>query len=156
LTPASRHIVVGAGIVGLSSALHLLHAGEPDVWVVDAGSPGNGTTPAGAGFVAPWATVMPHLGATGLALENYSIDFYRRLHDATADIAFRANGNIVFFNSAATRDAGVGAIMSGPLVTPETRVVDADEIADLTSGAVDPGAIAGGVLMPGGIQLETG
>lgn len=149
-------VVVGAGIIGMSAACHLLESQRRDVVVVDAGDVGNGTTPAGAGFVAPWATVLPHLGAAGLELERYSLDFYRDIHRSGGEIAYRANGNIVFYNTAETRKAGVDAILAGPCATPETRVVDAQEIAELTSDAVDAAAIAGGVYMPGGIQIETG
>jgi sarcosine oxidase subunit beta len=148
-------VVVGAGIMGLSVAHHLLASTEREVVVVDAGDVGNGTTPAGAGFVAPWATVLPSLGGSGLAIEMSSLAFYRELHDSGAELGFRSNGNIVFFNTEETRAAGVGAIMGGAFVTHDTRSVGAAEIADLTSGAVDPSSIAGGVFMPGGIQLET-
>lgn len=149
-------VVVGAGIMGLSVASHLLASTDREVVVVDAGDVGNGTTPAGAGFVAPWATVLPALGKSGLALEMFSLGFYRDMHRSGADISCRSNGNIVFFNTEETRAAGVAAIMAGSLVTDATRIVGADEIAELTSGAVDPSTIAGGVFMPGGIQLETG
>lgn len=152
----STIVVVGAGIFGLSAALHLRAATDRDILLVEAGEPGAGTTPAGAGFVAPWATVLPHLGAAGLALARYSLDYYRRLADSGADIHYRANGNIVFFNHRRSYEAGVAAIMAGPHVTADTRVLGAREVADLTSGAVDADAIAGGVFMPEGIQLETG
>lgn len=149
-------VVVGAGIIGMSAAYHLLQSHQRDVIVVDAGDVGNGTTPAGAGFVGPWATVLPHLGAAGLELERYSLDFYRDIHMSGVEIAYRANGNIVFYNTSKSRKAGVDAILAGPCATPETRFVDAREVSELTSGAVNAAAIAGGVYMPGGIQIETG
>jgi len=43
-----------------------------------------------------------------------------------------------------------------PLYGKDNRVVGAQEVAELTSGAVDAERVAGGVFMPGGIQFETG
>lgn len=149
-------IVIGAGITGLSAALHLLMAGDREVVVVDSGDIGNGTTPAGAGFVAEWSTVIPHLGREALALQRYSLDFYRGIHESGRDVHFRGNGNIVLFNREDTLAAGLAAIAAGPCVSDRNTVVSAEEVGALTRGAVDASAVAGGVLMPSGIQLETG
>jgi glycine/D-amino acid oxidase-like deaminating enzyme len=149
-------LVVGAGIIGLCSALHLRQATRRRIVVVEAGPIGAGTTPAGAGFVAPWATVLPHLGAEGLALAEYALGYYRDIAASGVDIRYRTNGNIVLFNHQATFDSSVPAIMNGPHRSPDTRVLTPDEVVDLTSGAVDGSRVAGGVLMPRGIQLETG
>lgn len=150
-------VVVGAGVIGLSTALHLREQ-LPDraIVVVEAGEVGDGTTPAGAGFVAPWATVLPHLGASGLALVEYSLDYYRRLAADGVDLRFRDNGNLVLFNERASMDAAVGAITAAPLHSDENRVLDAREVGELTSGAVDADRVAGGVFLPRGIQFETG
>ena len=150
-------VVVGAGVIGLSTALHLREAlPGRQIVVVEAAAVGDGTTPAGAGFVAPWATVLPHLGKPGLALVDYSLDFYRKLAAETqTDLRFRANGNLVLFNEQRSMDESVAAITSSELYSDDNRVVDAREVAELTSGAVDPERVAGGVLMPRGIQFET-
>lgn len=155
-TTSTPIVVVGAGILGLSIAHHLLTDAHRDVVVVDAGDVGNGTTPAGAGFVAEWSTVLSALGPSAAALQRYSIAFYRGIHESGHDIRFRNNGNIVFYNRPDTLEAGLAAIMTGPSASAANRVVDAREIAELTAGAVDPDAIAGGVFMPSGIQIETG
>lgn len=52
-----RVVVIGAGIVGASTAFHLIDAGA-DVVVVDAARTG-AATPAGAGIVCPWPTAHP-------------------------------------------------------------------------------------------------
>jgi len=150
-------VVVGAGIIGLSTALQLRRQ-LPDraIVVVEAGEVGDGTTPAGAGFVAPWATVLPHLGPSGLALAEYALDFYRRIAADGVDLRFRDNGNLVLFNERASMDDAVAAITAAPLHSDENRVLDAREVGDLTSGAVDADRVAGGVFMPRGIQFETG
>jgi len=150
-------VVVGAGVIGLSTALHLRQQ-LPDraIVVVEAGQVGDGTTPAGAGFVAPWATVLPHLGASGLRLADYSLDFYRRLAADGVDLRFRDNGNLVLFNAQDSMDAAVGAITAAPLYSEDNRVLSAREVGELTSGAVDADRVAGAVFMPRGIQIETG
>jgi sarcosine oxidase, subunit beta len=150
-------VVVGAGVIGLSTALHLREA-MPDraIVVVEAGAVGDGTTPAGAGFVAPWATVLPHLGAAGLTLAEYSLGFYRDLAATGVDLRFRDNGNIVLFNQQESMDATLEVVMASPLVSDDTRVIDAGEVHELTSGAVARVAVCGGIFMPRGIQLETG
>ncbi|KAA1373081.1 NAD(P)/FAD-dependent oxidoreductase [Aeromicrobium fastidiosum] len=153
---SSPIVVIGAGITGLSIAHHLLAASDREVVVVDSGDVGNGTTPAGAGFVAEWSTVIPHLGPQAYALQKYSLDFYRGIHESGRDVHFRGNGNIVFFNHEDTLAAGLAAIAAGPCASDRNTVVSAAEIGALTGGAVDASAVAGGVLMPSGIQLETG
>ena len=150
-------VVVGAGVIGLSAALHLREAfPDREVVVLDSGRVGDGTTPAGAGFVARWATVLPHLGASGLALADYSLDFYRRLAADGGDLRFRDNGNLVLFNERASMDATVDLVTASPLYADDNRIVDASEVGELTGGAVDTNRVAGGIFMPSGIQFETG
>ena len=148
-------VVVGSGVIGLSAALHLRAATDRHVVVLEAGLVGQGTTPAGAGFVAPWATVLPYLGAPGLALVEYSLDYYNAIAASGADIKHRDNGNIVFFNESQSFTATTTAILQNPQASKDTKVITSAEVADLTSGAVDASQIAGGILMPRGIQLET-
>ena len=52
----SRIVVVGAGIVGISSALYLQKAGF-EVTLVDRDAPGNGASFGNAGAIAPHAFV---------------------------------------------------------------------------------------------------
>lgn len=147
-------VVVGAGIVGICTALHLAQR-RANVLVIDACPPAAGTTPAGAGFVALWASVDPRWGPGGLIMEHYSLDFYREL-SRESDLGLRANGNVSFYSTEDGLRAGVGAALASPYITPSTRVVSPAEIASLSGGMVDPNRVAGGVLMPDGIQLETG
>jgi len=157
VSASERIVVVGAGVIGLSCALELRRAcPDREIVVVEAGSLGDGTTPAGAGFVAPWATVLPHLGASGLALVEYSLDRYRELAASGVDLRFRANGNIVLFNESASMEASLAAITAGPQYSADTRIVSAAEVGELTSGAVDATQVAGGLFMPRGVQFETG
>jgi sarcosine oxidase subunit beta len=151
-------VVVGAGVIGLSTALHLRKAlPGRRVVVLNAGAVGDGTTPAGAGFVAPWATVLPHLGAPGVALADYSIDFYRKIAATSGqDLRLRQNGNLVLFNRRESMDAAVEALAESEWSSPDNQIIDAREVGRLTSGAVRTDRVAGAVFMPRGMQFETG
>ena len=77
-------VVIGAGIVGVSAAYHLLTAGARNVTVIDRVEPGEGTTKAGAGFVAKWNEANYDFGPGGLQLQDYALQFYRSLHASRA------------------------------------------------------------------------
>ncbi|MFJ7215034.1 NAD(P)/FAD-dependent oxidoreductase [Amycolatopsis sp. NPDC098790] len=154
-TPSNPIVVIGAGIVGCSAAYHLLKAGARDVTVLDRNEPGGGTTAAGAGFVALWAAGMAELGAPGIDLERYSLEFYRRLHQEGHAIDYRNDGNLVLALTQDKWENVVRPIAEHEYASPGTKALSPTEVAELT-GVVDPGAVAGGVLMPSGIQLDTG
>lgn len=149
--------VIGAGILGLSTAVHLARAGAHDITVLDSGGPLAGTTPAGAGFVAAFAADSNRRLDPGMVdIAQYGIDFYTDLHRSGADIEFSANGNIVLATSQATFEAAVGGIVGHPRQLPGTRRLTPSDIVALTEGCVDPDAIVGGVLMAEGVQVTTG
>ena len=148
--------VVGAGILGVSVALHLVESGARDVVVVDADGPLGGTTPAGAGFVARFgADHNRRLGAATVPLQEYGLAFYRDLHVSGADLEFAHNGNMVLALSPDMLDKLTEGIAGHPQALAGTRRLDPDGVAELMRGTVDPSAIAGGVYMPEGIQLTT-
>ncbi|NQX11876.1 FAD-binding oxidoreductase [Microbacteriaceae bacterium VKM Ac-2855] len=148
--------VIGAGILGASTALHLMLGGASELTLIDAGSPLSGTTAAGAGFVARFgADHHRRIGEGAIPLEEYGLDFYRGLHEDGVDIEFAHNGNIAIARSAGVLDTLEQGIARHPLASPGTRVLDADGVAERMHGAIDPAAIVGGVLMPEAIQLTT-
>lgn len=149
--------VIGAGIIGASAAFHLVESGARDVIVIDAGEPLSGTTPAGAGFVARFgADHNRRLGVGTIPLQDYGLEFYRGLHESGADIEFASNGNVVLARTAAMLDTLADGIFRHPQAAPGTRLLDADGVAEVMLGAVDPATVAGGVYMPEAIQLTTG
>ena len=109
--------VIGAGIAGAAAAFHLVEAGCREVIVIDAAEPLAGTTPAGAGFVARFgADHNRRLGGCTVALQEYGLAFYRRLHDEGADLEFAHNGNVVLALTAGGFYLGfVGLLLGVPL-----------------------------------------
>ncbi len=148
--------VIGAGIVGASAAFHLVESGARDVTVIEAGEPLSGTTPAGAGFVARFgADHNRRIGACTIPLQEYGLAFYRGLHESGADLEFASNGNLVLARTPTMLDTLADGILRHPQAAQGTRLLDADGVAEVMLGAVDPGAVVGGVYMPEGIQLTT-
>jgi sarcosine oxidase, subunit beta len=146
-------VVVGAGVLGLSVAAHLLERGAEQVVVVEADTPAAATSGAGAGFVGLWAAGYANfLTETDLELERYGIGFYGRM----SGIDHRANGNLYL----ATTDDGwsrwVEPVVHHPLAPPGTRALTPAEAAEVTGGAVAAEAVVGGALHPGGIQISAG
>lgn len=148
--------VVGAGIIGASAAFHLVESGARDVIVIDAGEPLSGTTPAGAGFVARFgADHHRRLGACTIPLQEYGLAFYRNLHESGLDLEFAGNGNMVLARTTTMLETIADGIVGHPEASQGTRLLDADGVADMMLGAVDPAAVVGGVFMPEAIQLTT-
>jgi glycine/D-amino acid oxidase-like deaminating enzyme len=149
--------VVGAGIIGCSIAWHLRERGVQNVVLVDAGSPGAATTQAGAGFVGTWASGYgaASWGDDEAVLERYGIEFYRELA-RRAPIGLRANGNLFLARSDEAYRRWVKPIATHRLAPDGSRELSGSEVAQLCGAAIAADAIAGGVLHPSGIQVETG
>ncbi|WP_181408893.1 NAD(P)/FAD-dependent oxidoreductase [Schumannella soli] len=145
-------LVVGSGLFGLSTALHLARAGRR-VTVVDEGTPASGTTAAGAGFVGLWAAGYAwYWNESERDLEQYGIDFYRELA-GTADIGFRDRGNVwLSVTDEGYRDH-ILPFDRHPLKPAGARLLTPDEVAQVVPG-VSAAAVTGGFLHPGGIQIS--
>ncbi|MFW2332994.1 NAD(P)/FAD-dependent oxidoreductase [Ilumatobacter sp.] len=91
-----RVVVVGAGIVGASTAFHLADAdARPDVIVVDRSHPGKATL-AGAGIICPWptATTDEELVRLYVAGAHAIPEIVDRLAELGADSSYRRIGAI--------------------------------------------------------------
>lgn len=91
LPPRARVVVVGGGVVGCSTAYHLVRAGWTDVLVLEQGRLSGGTTWHAAGLVGP-------LRATegGTRLVQYSAELYGRLEAETGlSTGYRNVGGVV-------------------------------------------------------------
>lgn len=147
-------IVVGAGALGASTALHLLHAGVENVVLVDKDGPGSGTSNAGAGFVGPLAAGWDAgWGRSELDVEYFSIKFYTDL--ATRhDIDFRHSGHLYI-----ARDAQAWKHIEqfhDTDTVPDSQIVEAGEIFTVTNGFLDGSSFHRAVLQPSAVQLSAG
>ena len=105
--------------------------------------------------MALWAAGAFPLGRSGIELERYGLEFYRELATSGAEIGYRSNGNLVL---ALTDDAAGGrptGILSHSEASPGTRWLSREDVCARAS-VIAPDAIAGGALMPSGIQVNAG
>ncbi|TPI11032.1 FAD-binding oxidoreductase [Mesorhizobium sp. B4-1-3] len=152
----SKHIVVvGGGIIGCSTAYHLLKSGVKTVTLVEATEPGAATTSAGAGFVSHWSAGMIPAGEEGLRLQQYGLDFYRMLSDLGTEIGYRPNGTLIMALTPQGREDFVMPVLSSPYAPKEMQDLNAAQIGEKMGGLVDPAKVHSGAYNPHGIQLDT-
>ncbi|MEV5078740.1 FAD-binding oxidoreductase [Streptomyces sp. NPDC056159] len=150
-------VVVGAGILGTSLAYHLLQRRAGTVVVLDAGTPSSGTSGAGAGFVGLWGAGYADFFTGGdLELEQYGIDFYRRMAADGSDIDCKHNGNLYLATDYTGWSKWVEPVLHHPLAPAGTCDLSPREVEELTGHVIPAGSICGGVLHPGGIQISAG
>lgn len=150
-------VVVGAGVLGLSAAWHLLEEGVGRVVVIDAVGPADGTSGAGAGFVGAWAAgYADFFDEQCLALEEYSLGFYRRLAELDPSIDLRGNGNLFVAVSEEGWTRWVETVATHRLAPTGTRALSAKEVDSASGGLLSSEFVVGGVLHPDGIQLSAG
>ncbi len=143
-------IVVGAGVQGMCVALHLLAAGLTDVRILERDEAFQGTSSAAAGFLGLWA-MQAEQGPEELAVERYGLSFYEDLQHSGYDIDFLRNGLLIITDDAEVWPEVMRWERFGRDVG--NRVVDSDDVFELTSGLVVAAAGVRGVLHPPGAQL---
>jgi len=151
---SSPTVVVGAGVIGLSTAWHLADLGQRVV-VVDSGPAAGGTTTAGAGFVGLWAAGYAwYWNESERDVEQYGIDFYRRLAGSGhGPIGLRENGNVWLTVTDAGRADHIPPFEEHRLRPAGARSLTPAEAAELVPG-LDPSAVTAGFLHPDGIQIS--
>ncbi|GAA5100040.1 NAD(P)/FAD-dependent oxidoreductase [Nocardia iowensis] len=138
-------VVIGGGILGCTLALHLIESGAGSVRLLERDGLFQGTSAAGAGFLASWTPF-----AAEQAVAGYSLDYYARLQAEGHDIDLRSNGIL----SLDARASSLQEISdSGAEYGEQATVVDAAEVEALTHGLVAGSGIAGGLFEPGGAQV---
>ena len=150
-----RMVVIGGGIIGCSAAFHLLQSGARQVTVIEAREPGAATTGAGAGFVSHWSAGMFPLGEEGLQLQQYGLDFYRRLHEVGTEIGYRPNGTLMMALTEAGRERFVRPVLESPYAPAEMQDLTAAQVGEKMKGLVDATQVHSAAFNPHGIQLDT-
>ncbi|HWI21350.1 MAG TPA: FAD-dependent oxidoreductase [Baekduia sp.] len=149
-------VVIGGGIMGAATALHLQESGAGSVLLLERDQLGQGTSSAGAGMVGVWAAgLFPFWGAEEAALETYAFDFYKQLAEQSDDFRYRANGNLWLSTSEEDWVGTVEPMASNPLAKNREKL-SPQEVHEITNGLVDPKCIVGGVLDPAGIHMTAG
>jgi sarcosine oxidase, subunit beta len=137
-----RAVVVGAGIVGLYTAVHLARAGASPLLVVDRGFLSSGASGRnGGGVRQQWGT------PANVRLARESVAAYRRFgHDFGYNPWFRQGGYLFL----AENDAELGHLKRvHALVTSEglpSRVLSPEEVARHIPGLA-PGTVVGGTYL---------
>lgn len=149
-------IIVGAGILGWSTAIHLQQHGIQRIAVVDCVEPAQATTGAGAGFVGAWAAGFgpSTWGDAEFALEQYSLDFYRTL-GRSHPIQLRENGNLFLARTQHGYDTWIAPMLHHRLTPANTQALDGDATVQISNGAFAREQIYGAVYHPNGIQIHT-
>lgn len=145
-------VVVGAGVIGCSAAVHLQDAGVGEVAVLERDDVAQGTSRAGAGFVGEWAAGWdPHLGAEELAIERYGLACYAALSADGHELSYRPNGNLYFAVSAAGWERWCAPLLDA---VEDARRLSPAEVAEATGGVVAAEHVYAGVLHPSGGQVS--
>ncbi|QBS38844.1 FAD-binding oxidoreductase [Nocardia sp. CS682] len=138
-------VVIGGGILGCTMALHLIEAGAGRILLLERDGLFQGTSAAGAGFLASWTPF-----AAEQAVTSYSLDYYARLQAEGHDIDLRRNGIL----SLDARASSLQEIRDSRAEYGEqATVLDAAEVEALTHGLIAGSGISGGLFAPGGAQV---
>ena len=148
-------VVVGGGIFGCATALHLLGRGVKDVLVLERDGLAQATSHAGAGFVGRWGGgYVPAWGAQELALEAYGLEFYRSLaEDHGLEFGYKRNGSLWAATTPVTWDTHLDVIATHPGVEHKVTL-SAAEVEEITGGVILASGVVGGVLHPDGCQVQ--
>lgn len=144
-------IVVGGGVLGASTALHLKLQGVERVVLLERDGLAQGTTAAGGGLVG-MASPLLGWGPEEDAIERYGFGFYAELADRGHEFGWRETGMLLAATTDAPPEVLPAALLDAERV-PEARRVDAAEAQEL-AGIFDIDAMAGGIYVASGGRLS--
>ncbi len=145
----ARVVVIGGGVVGVSTLYHLTKKGWSDVVLLERAELTAGSTWHAAGLLP-----LFNMSYTVGQLHKYSVDLYKRLQSETGqDVSFHVTGNLRLATSAARMDeylkyCGTANTIGVPfeVITPE-QVAKLWPLIDLGNGA-ETAKIVGALYHP--------
>lgn len=152
-TESADVIVIGGGILGAATALHLIEAGAGRVLLLERDEVAGATSNAGAGFVAAWAAgYAPAWDEVELEMELYGLQRYLALAGAGRELGLSANGNLWAATTDAAWERHVRPLIEHPAPV-ERRALDPGQVQEHCP-IIRADSVVGGVLHPGGVQVS--
>lgn len=146
-------VVVGGGILGAWAALHLQELGVPKVLLLDRDDVAQGTSAYGGGFVGEWAGgYVTTWAEPEIALEQYALQRYARLHSEVGGIGYKKNGNLWVASSVEAWQEHLLPIAENASAS-KVEVVDSAMTEQLT-GIIPAAAVYRAVFHPNGSQVK--
>lgn len=144
-------VVIGGGVLGASTALHLNLSGVERVVLLERDGLAQGTTAAGGGLVGVAAPALGW-GTEEDRLERYGIEFYGALAADGYEFGWRPNGMLWAVTPGAP-DSALPEALLDPERAPENHRVSAEDIEEMT-GVIPAERVAGGIFHPVGGRLS--
>ncbi|MCD1287096.1 MULTISPECIES: FAD-binding oxidoreductase [unclassified Brevibacterium] len=138
--PASAEVVIiGAGVMGASTAYHLAKAGVSDIVIVERDTPGSGSTSKAAGGVR-----CQFSDALNIALSVRSLEVLRNFEaDFGIDIDLVSNGYLFLLDTAEAVEAFRANVALQQSMGLDSRMLTVAEVAELAPYVETEGLLAG-------------
>jgi dimethylglycine dehydrogenase len=134
----ARVVVIGGGVVGVSTLYHLTKKGWSDVVLLERSELTAGSTWHAAGLLP-----LFNMSYTVGQLHKYSVDLYKRLPAETGqDVSFHVSGNLRLATCAARMDEYQKYCGTANTIGVPYEIITAEEVLDLWP-LVNPGDSAG-------------
>ena len=145
----ARVVVIGGGVVGVSTLYHLAHKGWSDVVLVERSELTAGSTWHAAGLLP-----LFNMSYTVGQLHKYSVDLYKRLQAETGqDVSFHATGNLRLATSRDRMDEYQKYCGTANTIGVPFEIIGPKEVKELwplleLGGTADTAAIIGALYHP--------
>ncbi len=145
----ARVVVIGGGVVGVSTLYHLAHKGWSDIVLVERSELTAGSTWHAAGLLP-----LFNMSYTVGQLHKYSVDLYKRLQAETGqDVSFHATGNLRLATSRDRLDEYQKYCGTANTIGVPFEIIGPAEVKKLwplleIGGTSDTAAIVGGLYHP--------
>ncbi|HEY5102192.1 MAG TPA: FAD-binding oxidoreductase, partial [Steroidobacteraceae bacterium] len=145
----ARVVVIGGGVVGVSTLYHLTKKGWSDVVLLERSELTAGSTWHAAGLLP-----LFNMSYTVGQLHKYSVDLYKRLHAETGqDVSFHVTGNLRLATSRQRMDEYQKYCGTANTIGVPYQIITPKEVRELwpllnLGGAADTASIVGALYHP--------